>query len=49
MSFPGDFPNPGIEPVSLLSPSLAGSFFTTEPLRKPQALSIVPGIEQCNQ
>ena len=26
---PGDLPNPGIEPVSLMSPALAGSFFTT--------------------
>ena len=26
--FPGDLPNPGIEPVSL-SPALAGGFFTT--------------------
>ena len=25
----GDLPNPGIEPVSLLSPTLAGGFFTT--------------------
>ena len=26
---PGDLPNPGIEPVSLASPALAGAFFTT--------------------
>ena len=26
---PGDLPNPGIEPVSLASPALAGGFFTT--------------------
>ena len=26
---PGDLPNPGIEPVSLMSPALAGGFFTT--------------------
>ena len=25
---PGDLPNPGIEPTSLMSPSLAGGFFT---------------------
>ena len=25
---PGDLPDPGIEPVSLMSPALAGSFFT---------------------
>ena len=29
---PGDLPNPGIEPVSLMSPALAGGFFTTEPV-----------------
>ena len=26
---PGDLPNPGTEPVSLMSPALAGGFFTT--------------------
>jgi len=26
---PGDLPNPGMEPVSLTSPALAGGFFTT--------------------
>ena len=26
---PGDLPNPGIEPASLISPALAGKFFTT--------------------
>ena len=25
---PGDLPNPGIEPASLMSPALAGRFFT---------------------
>ena len=28
---PGDLPNPGIKPISLASPELAGGFFTTEP------------------
>ena len=28
-SSPGDAPHPGIEPVSLISPVLAGEFFTT--------------------
>ena len=28
---PGDLPHPGIKPVSLLSPALAGRFFTTAP------------------
>ena len=26
---PGDLPDPGIEPISLMSPALAGKFFTT--------------------
>ena len=26
---PGDRPNPGIKPTSLMSPALAGEFFTT--------------------
>ena len=30
----GDFPNPGIKPLSLASPALAGGFFTTAPLGK---------------
>jgi len=32
---PGDLPDPGIEPESLASPTLAGRFFTTKPPRKP--------------
>jgi len=28
---PGDLPDPGMKPVSLVSPLLAGGFFTTEP------------------
>ena len=28
---PGDLPHPGIKPVSLKSPALAGGFFTTSP------------------
>ena len=31
---PGDLPNPGIEPTSLMSPALAGGFFTTSATRK---------------
>ena len=26
---PGDLPDPGVEPMSLMSPALAGKFFTT--------------------
>jgi len=32
---PGHLLDPGIEPASLVSPELAGRFFTTEPLGKP--------------
>ena len=32
---PGDLPDPGIEPVSLASPSLAGRFFTTSTTWEP--------------
>ena len=34
--FPGDLPDPGIESVSLASPTLAGRFFTTVTPGKPQ-------------
>ena len=30
ISYPGDLPNPGIEPPSPMSPALAGRFLTTE-------------------
>ena len=30
-SLPGDLPDPGIQSASLVSPALAGGFFTTEP------------------
>ena len=30
MPSPGDLPNPGIEPTSLMSPALAGGFFTKQ-------------------
>ena len=32
---PGDLSTPRTEPVSLMSPALAGGFFTTEPPGKP--------------
>jgi len=32
---PGDFPNPGNEPSSPVSPALAGGFYITEPPGKP--------------
>ena len=33
-----DLPNPGIEPVSLMSPVLAGGFFTTSTAREAQQM-----------
>ena len=38
---PGDLLHPGIEPTSLMSPALAGSFFTTEPPGKPNPIWLV--------
>ena len=32
----GDVPDSGIEPVSLMSPALAGGLFTTEPPGNPE-------------
>ena len=32
---PGDLPNSGIKPASLVSPALAGRFFTSAPRGKP--------------
>ena len=32
---PGDLPDPGVEPSSLMSPASAGGFFTTEPPGRP--------------
>ena len=37
---PGDLPNPGIEPTSLMSPALAGGFFTTSATWEPQKSTI---------
>ena len=33
---PWDLPDPGIEPVSPVTPALAGGFFNVEPSGKPQ-------------
>jgi len=35
---PGHLPDPGIKPVSLVSPALAGRFFTTKPPGKPHTM-----------
>ena len=37
---PGDLPGPGIKPMSLVSPALAGGFFTTVPPGKPRCYII---------
>ena len=36
---PLDLPDPGIEPVPLASPAMAGRFFTTIPPGKPLSFS----------
>ena len=40
--FSRDFPDPGIESVSLISPSLAGGFFTISATSKPIKLTYDP-------
>ena len=35
---PGDFPDPGIKPASLVFPAVVGGFFTTEPQGKPSEI-----------
>ena len=40
---PGDLPNSGIKPTSLMSPALTGRFFTTEPPGNPDGI-----LEWCN-
>ena len=39
---PQDFPNPGMEPTSLTSPTLAGGFFTTWEAHNILAISLKP-------
>ena len=43
---PGDLPNPGIEPTSLLSPALAGRFFTASATWEAHSCSTA---YQCHQ
>ena len=42
---PGDIPNPGVEPMSLVSPALAGEFFIAEPPGKPH---VDRSLAKCN-
>ena len=37
---PGDLPDPGIEPLSLTSPALAGGVFTTSAIRVQRTKSV---------
>ena len=39
---PGDLPDPGIQPASLMYPALTGVFFTTESPGKPAEIPIIP-------
>ena len=41
---PGDLPNPGIKPISLMSPALTGRFFTTEPPGKPKQQKFIVSL-----
>ena len=41
---PGDLPNPGIKPPFLVSPALAGGFFTTVPPGKALAAQMVKNL-----
>ena len=43
---PGDLPDPGTEPASLVSPALAGGFFTTSTIWEAQTLGVE--ILKCN-
>ena len=43
--FLGDLLDPGIEHTSLVSPALAGRFFTTEPPEKPAKKKKEKGID----
>ena len=43
---PGNLPNPGIEPVSLTSPTLAGEFFTTSTTKEAQSSPCCCSIAQ---
>ena len=42
---PGNIPNPGVEPMSLVSPALAGEFLTPEPPGKPH---VDRSLVKCN-
>ena len=41
---PGDLPDPGMEPMSLVSPALAGGIFTTSTTWKAPSLFLLPSL-----
>ena len=45
ISSPERLPDPGIEPVSLMSPALAGRFFTPTPHRKPTIINTALSVD----
>ena len=45
---PGDLPDPGIEPKSLMSPALADRFFTTSATQEAQVLAAQSCLTLCN-
>ena len=45
---PGDFPDPGMEPMSLMSPALAVEFFTTSTIWEAQLVNARPQILGCS-
>ena len=45
---PGHLPHPGIELVSLVSPALAGGFFTTLPSRFSSQEAPKEGVKKCD-
>ena len=42
----GDLPDPGIEPVSLVSPALAGGLFTTHPGAAEPHITVIESTGQ---
>ena len=46
---PGDLPDPGTEPTSLMSPALAGGFFTTSATGEAHTLHTRYSFSVCSQ
>ena len=42
---PGDLPDTGIKPASLMSPALTGGFFTTETPGKPKGTLVIINLK----